>query len=97
MSEEIEKYCAKEDLCVVGKIPFDPEVLDTIKKGLPVENLSQNKSWHCHYEYVEKSRRIHLFKEIINWRNDNMKLLYLHRMTWFVLILATVSILQLLR
>ncbi|HHY40840.1 MAG TPA: 4Fe-4S binding protein [Syntrophaceticus sp.] len=44
MSEEIEKYCAQEGLCVVGKIPFDPEVVATIKKGLPVKNLLNTRA-----------------------------------------------------
>ena len=67
MSEEIEKYCAKEDLCVVGKIPFDPEVLDTIKKGLPVKNLLKTKAGTAIINMWKKVEG-HLFKEIINWR-----------------------------
>lgn len=44
MAKEIEKYCAEEDLDLVGRIPFDPEVLDTIKMGLPVEALLKTRA-----------------------------------------------------
>lgn len=44
MAKEIEQYCAEEDLKLVGKIPFDPEVLDTIKMGLPVEDLLKTRA-----------------------------------------------------
>jgi MinD superfamily P-loop ATPase len=33
---EIEDYCAKENLTVAGKIPFDPAVVAAVREGRPV-------------------------------------------------------------
>jgi MinD superfamily P-loop ATPase len=44
MSKEIENYCDDEGVEVVGRIPFDPGVLDVIKQGLPVEALLKTRA-----------------------------------------------------
>jgi MinD superfamily P-loop ATPase len=38
-SKDIVKYCEEEGIELVGKIPFDPDVLDIFKQRQPVENL----------------------------------------------------------
>jgi MinD superfamily P-loop ATPase len=38
-SKDIIKYCEDEAIELVGKIPFDPDVLDIFKQRQPVENL----------------------------------------------------------
>jgi MinD superfamily P-loop ATPase len=38
-SKDIVKYCEEEGIELVGKIPFDPDVLDVFKRRQPVENL----------------------------------------------------------
>jgi MinD superfamily P-loop ATPase len=38
-SKDIVKYCEEEGIELVGKIPFDPDVLDVFKRRQPVGNL----------------------------------------------------------
>ncbi len=35
-TQEIESFCAGRDIPVLGKIPFDPLVIDTVRAGIPV-------------------------------------------------------------
>jgi MinD superfamily P-loop ATPase len=36
LTESIRQWCAGENIPVVGKIPFDPVVIDSVRKGVPV-------------------------------------------------------------
>ncbi len=36
LTESIRQWCAGEKIPVVGKIPFDPVVIDSVRKGVPV-------------------------------------------------------------
>lgn len=44
MSTEIESFCAAESVNLVGRIPFDPGILDVVKQGLPVEQLLETRA-----------------------------------------------------
>lgn len=44
MSKKIESYCEDKDMELVGKIPFDPGVLDVVIQGLPVEDLLKTRA-----------------------------------------------------
>lgn len=61
MSKDIEKYCEDEGVNLVGKIPFDPEVMDVYRQGLPVERLLQTKAGEAIAEIWDKVRE-HLFQ-----------------------------------
>jgi MinD superfamily P-loop ATPase len=39
VSQKIEEFCRSEGLTVVGKIPFDPSVVDAIRRNLPVTKI----------------------------------------------------------
>jgi MinD superfamily P-loop ATPase len=39
VSQKIEEFCRSEGLMVVGKIPFDPSVVDAIRRNLPVTKI----------------------------------------------------------
>jgi len=36
MSEKIEEYARAESIPLLGRIPFDPAVIDTVREGVPV-------------------------------------------------------------
>jgi MinD superfamily P-loop ATPase len=36
LAESIRQWCAGENILVVGEIPFDPVVIDSVRKGVPV-------------------------------------------------------------
>jgi len=36
LTETIQLWCSEEDIPVIGKIPFDPVVIESIRKGVPV-------------------------------------------------------------
>lgn len=61
MSKDIEKYCEDEGVNLVGKIPFDPGVMDVYQQGLPVERLLQTKAGEAIAEIWEQVRE-HLFQ-----------------------------------
>lgn len=44
MSKDIEKYCEDKGIDLVGKIPFDPDIMEVYKNNLPVEHLLQTKA-----------------------------------------------------
>lgn len=44
LSAELECYCAGEKVDLVGKIPFDPAVLDVIRQGMPPEDLLKTRA-----------------------------------------------------
>ncbi|HBI27388.1 MAG TPA: (4Fe-4S)-binding protein, partial [Peptococcaceae bacterium] len=56
MSKNIEKYCEDEGINLVGKIPFDPQVMDVYKQDLPVEHLLQTKAGEAIEEIWENVR-----------------------------------------
>lgn len=56
MSKDIEKYCEDEGVNLVGKIPFDPEVMDVYRQGLPVERLLKTKAGEAIAEIWDKVR-----------------------------------------
>lgn len=61
MSRNIEQYCEDEGVNLIGKIPFDPKVMDVYKQGLPMERLLQTKAGEAIAEIWENVRE-HLFK-----------------------------------
>lgn len=62
MSQEIERYCADEGINLVGRIPFDPSVLDVVKQGLPIEQLLETRAGEAITEMWETVRG-YLFKD----------------------------------
>lgn len=44
MSEEIERYCLRENVELVGRIPFDPGVVKVIRDGMPLEDLLKTRA-----------------------------------------------------
>lgn len=57
MSEEIERYCSGENVEVVGKIPFDPEVVRVIRDGMPLEEMLKTRAGQAISEIWETVRR----------------------------------------
>ena len=43
MTSKIESYCRNEDIPIVGKIPFDKEVVESIVRGVPIVEYSKGK------------------------------------------------------
>ncbi len=41
-TERIENWCMREDVPVIGKIPFDKGIMDSLVKGIPVVEYSDN-------------------------------------------------------
>jgi MinD superfamily P-loop ATPase len=65
-SKNIVKYCEDEGIELVGKIPFDPDVLDIFKQRQPVENLLKTSAGEAIADIWGNVRK-HLFqKEKIN-------------------------------
>jgi MinD superfamily P-loop ATPase len=62
MSEEIEGYCSREGIEVVGKIPFDAEVLEVVRQQRPLEDLLETKAGKA-IEEIWETVRNHLFPE----------------------------------
>ncbi len=60
MTADIEKYCEDENLELVGKIPFDPDVMEVVKEGLPVENLLKTEAGKAIIEIWEQVNQ-HVF------------------------------------
>ncbi|MDN5375762.1 MAG: hypothetical protein PWQ39_802 [Thermacetogenium sp.] len=44
LSRKIESFCEAEGVGMVGKIPFDPGVLDVVKQRLPVKDLLKTRA-----------------------------------------------------
>lgn len=44
LSRKIESFCEDEGVEMVGKIPFDPGVLDVVKQRLPVKDLLKTRA-----------------------------------------------------
>lgn len=44
MSQKVEDYCAREGVELVGKIPFDPAILDVVRQERPLEDLLQTEA-----------------------------------------------------
>lgn len=44
MCDEIARYCTQESIDLVGKIPFDPDLLKVVKQGRFLESLLQTKA-----------------------------------------------------
>jgi MinD superfamily P-loop ATPase len=42
LTKEIIEYCRNEKIPVAGTIPFDPAVIDAVRKGIPVTNAGQS-------------------------------------------------------
>lgn len=68
MSKDIKKYCEDKGVNLVGKIPFDPKVMDVYKQGLPVERLLKTKAGEAIEEIWDHVRE-HLF----NNKKSNIK------------------------
>jgi len=69
MSEAIESYCSREGIEVVGKIPFDTEVLEVIRQQRPLEDLLETEAGKA-IEGIWKAVRNHLFPESSGFRDQ---------------------------
>lgn len=62
MTEEIAEYCNAEKVELIGKIPFDPGVLDVVKQGVAAEHLLNTKAGKA-IEEMWDAVKVRLFPE----------------------------------
>jgi MinD superfamily P-loop ATPase len=55
-SERIEAWCGERSIPVVGKIPFDPEVMESVVRGVPLVESSQGAAAESIRKMWEKVR-----------------------------------------
>ena len=67
MSVKIEDYAQSENIPVIGKIPFDNEVVEAITKGIPVIEYSNGKIVDYLYNIWEKAL------DILNIRDERIE------------------------
>jgi MinD superfamily P-loop ATPase len=56
MSEKIARYCTDAEIDLVGKIPFDPQVMEVVKRGMPAEQLLETEAGRAIGEIWHKLR-----------------------------------------
>jgi len=67
MSRQIESYAESEDIPLIGKIPFDREIVEAITKGIPVVEYSKGKIVDYLFEIWKN------VKEILNIKDERIK------------------------
>ncbi|MGA2914377.1 MAG: ATP-binding protein [Methanoregula sp.] len=65
LTETIQLWCSEENIPVIGKIPFDPVVIESVRKGVPVTSAGPSPA-----AQAIQILKNHLEKELISYDNQ---------------------------
>ena len=65
LTETIERWCSEENIPVIGKIPFDPVVIESVRNGVPVTRAGASPA-----AQAIQTLASHLEQELMSYRDQ---------------------------